>query len=137
MSAVIDAVTALSSGADRVATEKAARSTIEEAVQRKQLSMDAVTYLRGRTFHRTFIIVDEAQNLAPGVLKTIITRAGTDTKVVLIGDVKQIDDPYLSENDNGLSAVIGAFAGETNFAHLRLERVERSDLAEQADRLMS
>ncbi len=79
---------------------------------REKLSLEAVTYLRGRSLHGTFVLVDEAQNLEPTTLKTILTRVGEGTKVVFTGDTSQIDAPYLSEHNNAVSVLIDAFAGE-------------------------
>ena len=91
-----------------------------------------MTYLRGRTLQRTFVVVDESQNLEPTTLKTILTRVGEGTKVVFTGDTSQIDAPYLSEHNNAVSALVDAFTGESCFGHIRLTHCERSEVASLA-----
>ena len=81
-------------------------------------------------------IIDEAQNLTPHEVKTIITRAGENTKIVFTGDVHQIDTPYLDENSNGLAYLIDRLKGQPLFAHVRLEKGERSELANLANDLL-
>lgn len=128
MTAVIDALVALTerrSHAD-------AKAIVEEMTDRDKLSLEAVTYLRGRTLQGTYVLVDEAQNLEPTTLKTILTRVGDDTKIVFTGDTSQIDAPYLSEHNNAVSVLIDAFAGESCFGHVRLTSCERSDVASLA-----
>ncbi|MDZ7733126.1 MAG: PhoH family protein [Acidimicrobiia bacterium] len=100
--------------------------------EREKLSLEAVTYLRGRTLQGTFVLVDEAQNLEPTTLKTILTRLGEGTKVVFTGDTTQIDAPYLSEHNNAVSVLIDAFSGESCFGHVRLTACERSEVASLA-----
>lgn len=94
--------------------------------------VEPLTYIRGRSIHDQFLIVDEAQNLTPLEIKTIITRAGDGTKVVLTGDVQQIDNPYIDSLSNGLSVVMAAFRGSKIAAGLVLEKGVRSALAEEA-----
>jgi PhoH-like ATPase len=128
MTAVHDALVALTerrSHAD-------ARAVLEELTEREKLSLEAVTYLRGRSLHGTFVLVDEAQNLEPTTLKTILTRVGEGTKVVFTGDTSQIDAPYLSEHNNAVSVLIDAFDGERCFGHVRLSHCERSEVASLA-----
>ncbi len=128
MTAVHDALVALTerrSHAD-------ARAVLEELTERDKLSLEAVTYLRGRSLHGTFVLVDEAQNLEPTTLKTILTRVGEGTKVVFTGDTSQIDAPYLSEYNNAVSVLIDAFDGERCFGHVRLSHCERSEVASLA-----
>jgi PhoH-like ATPase len=128
MTAVHDALVALTerrSHAD-------ARAVLEELTERDKLSLEAVTYLRGRSLHGTFVLVDEAQNLEPTTLKTILTRVGEGTKVVFTGDTSQIDAPYLSEHNNAVSVLIDAFEGERCFGHVRLSHCERSEVASLA-----
>lgn len=91
-----------------------------------------LAYIRGRSIHRQYLVVDEAQNLTPLELKTIITRAGEDTKVVLTGDVSQIDNPYINIDSNGLTYVMEAFKSEDLAAHIVMKKGERSRLAEIA-----
>src|SRR5690606_3597279 len=109
-----------------------ARAIVDEMTDREKLSLEAVTYLRGRTLQGTYVLVDEAQNLEPTTLKTILTRVGEDTKIVFTGDTSQIDAPYLSEHNNAVSVLIDAFAGEACFGHVRLTSCERSDVASLA-----
>ncbi len=109
-----------------------ARAVLDELTERDKLSLEAVTYLRGRSLHGTYVLVDEAQNLEPTTLKTILTRVGEGTKVVFTGDTSQIDAPYLSELNNAVSVLIGAFEGERCFGHVHLSHCERSEVASLA-----
>ena len=94
--------------------------------------VEPLTYIRGRSIHDQILIVDEAQNLTPLEIKTIITRAGANTKIVLTGDIYQIDNPYIDSLSNGLSVVINAFRGSKIATSLMLEKGVRSELAEEA-----
>ena len=144
MAAITDAVAALSGdGADRrrrSASEggrgKVAQDSLDYIKAQGLLTMESVTHLRGRTLHSTFVLVDEAMNLSPQVGKTLLTRIGADSKIVLTGDTSQIDAPFLSEQTNALTAVVSAFSGQPCFGHVRLTRGERSPVAELAARLM-
>lgn len=98
--------------------------------------IEPLTYIRGRSIPKQFILVDEAQNLTPHEVKTIITRAGDDTKVVLTGDPYQIDNPYVDATNNGLVHVVNRFRDESIAGHITLTKGERSDLAERAARLL-
>jgi PhoH-like ATPase len=98
-------------------------------MESKKIEMEAVTYIRGRTLPKMFIIIDEAQNLTPHEVKTIISRAGQGTKVVLTGDPTQIDNPYLDKDSNALSFIVGKFKSYPIYGHVFLERTERSELA--------
>ncbi|HEY9555477.1 MAG TPA: PhoH family protein [Acidimicrobiales bacterium] len=109
-----------------------ARAVMDELTERDKLSLEAVTYLRGRSLQGTYVLVDEAQNLEPTTLKTILTRVGEGTKVVFTGDTSQIDAPYLSEHNNAVSVLIDAFEGEACFGHVRLSHCERSEVASLA-----
>jgi len=102
----------------------------------KVLELEAVTYIRGRSLPRQFIIIDEAQNLTPHETKTIISRAGAQTKVILTGDPFQIDNPYLDASSNGLTYVVDRFKGQEVFGHVLLTRSERSPLAALAVELL-
>jgi PhoH-like ATPase len=102
----------------------------------KVLELEAVTYIRGRSLPRQFIIIDEAQNLTPHETKTIISRAGTNTKVILTGDPYQIDNPYLDASSNGLTYVVERFKGQELFGQVLLTRSERSPLAALAASLL-
>jgi PhoH-like ATPase len=95
----------------------------------KKLEMEAVTYIRGRSLPKMYIIIDEAQNLTPHEVKTIISRAGKGTKVVLTGDPTQIDNPYLDKDSNALTYVVGKMREYAGYGQMFLERTERSPLA--------
>ncbi len=101
-----------------------------------KLEITPLAYIRGRTLQRVYFIVDEAQNLTPHEVKTIISRAGEGTKIILTGDIHQIDHPYLDSLSNGLSYVINRMKGQPLYAHVMLEKGERSELAELASDLL-
>lgn len=103
--------------------------TLKWVLESKKIEMEAVTYIRGRSLPKMFIIIDEAQNLTPHELKTFISRAGEGTKVVLAGDPTQIDNPYLDKDSNGLTYTVGKFRHQQIYGHMFLEKTERSELA--------
>ncbi|MCB1119792.1 MAG: PhoH family protein, partial [Chlamydiia bacterium] len=105
------------------------RDTLNWVLDSEKLEMEAVTYIRGRSLPNVYMIIDEAQNLTPHEIKTIVSRAGDDTKVVLTGDPTQIDNPYLDKDSNGLTYTIGRFSGQPIFGSMFLETTERSHLA--------
>ncbi len=109
---------------------------IEEMVESQKLQIVPLAYIRGRTLSHVLFIVDEAQNLTPHEVKTIITRAGENAKIVLTGDIFQIDTPYLDATSNGLSFVIDRLKGKSLYAHVSLEKGERSPLANLASDLL-
>lgn len=109
---------------------------IESMVEEEKISITPLAYIRGRSLSRVIFIIDEAQNLTPHEIKTIITRAGEGTKLIFTGDVKQIDSPYLDQQSNGLSYVIDKLKGQSLFAHITLEKGERSELANMASELL-
>ena len=109
---------------------------IEEMQEQGKLKISALAYIRGRSLSNVIFIVDEAQNLTPHEVKTIITRAGENTKIIFTGDVFQIDTPYLDEQSNGLSYLIDRLKGKDLFAHITLEKGERSELANLANELL-
>ena len=109
---------------------------IEEMEDQGKLKISALAYIRGRSLSNVIFIVDEAQNLTPHEVKTIITRAGENTKIIFTGDVFQIDTPYLDEQSNGLSYLIDRLRGNDLFAHITLEKGERSELANLANELL-
>lgn len=111
-------------------------TTIENLVKDNKLVIEALSYIRGRSLQRIFFIVDEAQNLTPHEVKTIITRAGAGVKIVLTGDIYQIDHPYLDTQSNGLSYLIDHFKGQKLYSHINLEKGERSELAELASNIL-
>jgi PhoH-like ATPase len=101
-----------------------------------ELSITALAFIRGRSLTNAMFIIDEAQNLSPHEVKTIITRAGEGTKVVFTGDIKQIDTPYMDEESNGMTYLIDRLKGHDLFAHIKLEKGERSELANLANELL-
>jgi PhoH-like ATPase len=109
---------------------------IAQMTKENKLVIEPLTYIRGRSLQRIFFIVDEAQNLTPHEIKTIITRVGEGAKIVFTGDVYQIDHPYLDSQSNGLSYLIDHFKGQKLYAHVNLEKGERSELAELASNLL-
>ncbi len=109
---------------------------ITEAVDKDKLVITPLAYIRGRSLSNIFFIVDEAQNLTPHEVKTIITRAGENTKIVFTGDVHQIDTPYLDSESNGLSVLIDKIKHHPIYAHVQLEKGERSELANLAGELL-
>ena len=111
-------------------------SKVQDLLAANHLEVTPLAYIRGRSLQRVFFIVDEAQNLTPHEIKTIITRAGEGTKIVFTGDIQQIDHPYLDSLSNGLSYLIDRMVGQPLFAHVTLEKGERSELAELASNLL-
>jgi PhoH-like ATPase len=109
---------------------------INEMLDLEKLQITPLAYIRGRSLVKVFFIVDEAQNLTPNEIKTIITRAGEGTKLVFTGDIYQIDHPYLDSHTNGLSYLISKMKGQRLYAHINLEKGERSELAEIAANLL-
>ena len=103
-----------------------------ELLESGQLQVEPLTYIRGRSLPQQYMIVDEAQNLTPHEVKTIITRSGDGTKIVLTGDPQQIDNPYVDSASNGLSMAADRFRGEKLAAHIVLTKGERSELADLA-----
>lgn len=110
--------------------------TLRWVMESKKIEMEAVTYIRGRSLPKMYIIVDEAQNLTPHEVKTIISRAGEGTKVILTGDPSQIDNPYLDKDSNGLTYTVGKFSDNKLYGHILLEKTERSELAALAAEVM-
>ncbi len=109
---------------------------INDMVDNEKLLVSALAYIRGRSLSNIYFIVDEAQNLTPHEIKTIITRAGEGTKIVFTGDIHQIDTPYLDAQSNGLSYLIAKFIGQPVYAHVTLQSGERSLLANLANDLL-
>jgi PhoH-like ATPase len=99
---------------------------------RSRIKVKSLNFMRGRTFLNKFLIIDEAQNLTPKQMKTLITRAGPGTKVVCLGNISQIDTPYLTEGSSGLTYVVDRFKGWPHSGHITLQRGERSRLADHA-----
>ena len=109
---------------------------ITEMVSQEKLVVTPLAFIRGRSLSNIFFIVDEAQNLTPHEIKTIITRAGEGTKIIFTGDIYQIDTPYLDSQSNGLSYLIDKFKGQSIYSHITLEKGERSELANLANELL-
>lgn len=108
----------------------------EELNAAGMIEVEPLTYIRGRSLPNQFLVVDEAQNLTPHEVKTIITRAGTNTKIILTGDPYQIDNPYVDSASNGLTIVAERFKAEKLSGHVTLSKGERSELAERATELL-
>ena len=135
MGAIHDAVVAMSDGRRKSAADE----MIGHITAEGRLTMESVTYLRGRSLHGTWVLLDEAQNLEPSLAKTVLTRAAEGTKVVFTGDTSQIDAPFLSADNNAmavLTAALGGGRGGGLFGHIRLTQGERSPLATLAAALL-
>lgn len=113
-----------------------AQAKIDEFVSTEKIVIAPLAYIRGRTLTKIFFIVDEAQNLTPHEIKTIISRAGEETKIVFTGDIYQIDTPYLDAESNGLSYLIESAKNHPLYAHITLDKGERSELANLANDLL-
>jgi PhoH-like ATPase len=105
-------------------------------VEQEKILITPLAYIRGRSLSNIIFIVDEAQNLTPHEVKTIITRAGENSKFIFTGDIHQIDTPYLDEQSNGLSYLVDKLKGNPLYAHVTLEKGERSELANLANELL-
>ncbi|QDU70424.1 PhoH family protein [Mucisphaera calidilacus] len=114
------------------AESKQPEQRIEYLMSSGQLVLEPLTYIRGRSIPHQFMIIDEAQNLTPHEVKTIVSRVGEGTKIVLTGDIAQIDNPYLDASSNGLSFMVERLKGEALVGHVLLARTERSELASLA-----
>lgn len=109
---------------------------IKEMVEREKIHITPLAYIRGRSLSNIIFIIDEAQNLTPHEIKTVITRAGENTKIIFTGDIFQIDTPYLDTHSNGLSYLIDKMKNQPLYAHVTLEKGERSELANAASHLL-
>jgi len=109
---------------------------INKLINDEKILITPLAYIRGRSISNAIFIIDEAQNLTPHEVKTIITRAGENCKIIFTGDINQIDTPYLDEKSNGLSYIIDRLKGQKIFAHITLNNVERSELANIANDLL-
>jgi PhoH-like ATPase len=109
---------------------------INDLLENEKIVVTPLAYIRGRSLSNIFFIVDEAQNLNPHEVKTIITRAGEGTKIIFTGDIFQIDTPYLDAQSNGLSYLIDKVKNQPLYAHITLEKGERSQLANLANMLL-
>jgi PhoH-like ATPase len=117
-------------------SDKKAAGRAQELINQGMLNIEPLTYIRGRSIPKQYLIVDEAQNLTPHEIKTIITRAGMGTKVVLTGDIYQIDNPYVDSANSGLTYAVERFKGQALAAHVTLTKGERSELAELAANIL-
>ncbi len=133
MQPIFDNVDLLLSGVEERGKRKRG---YKELVDMGILEIEPLTYIRGRSIPRQYMIVDEAQNLTPHEIKTIITRAGEGTKIVLTGDPYQIDNPYVDASSNGLTYTVEKFKGQEIAGHVTLNKGERSSLAELAANLL-
>ena len=109
--------------------EKGVQRSVDKLLANHTIEMEALTYIRGRSIPRQFVIVDEAQNLTPHEIKTIISRAGEGTKMVLTGDPYQIDNPYLDSSSNGLTYTVERLRHVGLHGHITLVKSERSSLS--------
>ena len=109
---------------------------IKDLIEEEKVVITPISYIRGRSIVKVFFIIDEAQNLTPHEVKTIITRAGEGTKLIFTGDIFQIDHPYLDSQTNGLAFIIEKMKGRKLYAHINLEKGERSELAELASKIL-
>ncbi|AYL95959.1 PhoH family protein [Mucilaginibacter celer] len=121
---------------DQFADDEKMQAKIDELVNNEKISIAPLAFIRGRTLSKIFFIVDEAQNLTPHEVKTIISRAGENSKFVFTGDIYQIDTPYLDAESNGLSYLIDKAKGHPLYAHITLQKGERSELANLATELL-
>ena len=109
---------------------------LKNMIESEKLVIQPLAYIRGRSFSNIFFIIDEAQNLTPHEIKTIISRAGEITKIIFAGDINQIDTPYLDSQSNGLSYLIDKLKGQSIYSHITLRKGERSELANLANELL-
>jgi len=121
---------------NQISGKNARNRGVEELLSQEKIIVTPLSYIRGRSIVKVFFIVDEAQNLTPHEVKTIITRAGEGTKLIFTGDVYQIDHPYLDSQSNGLSYLIEKMKGQKLYAHINLEKGERSELSDLAIQLL-
>ncbi len=120
----------------RFSTGSEESNRINDMLEKEKLYIAPLAFIRGRSLDKVFFIVDEAQNLTPHEMKTIITRAGSDSKIVLTGDIFQIDTPYLDTQSNGLTYLVDRMRGQRLHAHINLVKGERSELADMASNLL-
>lgn len=116
--------------------EVKAEEQLQFLLDSKKIELEALTYIRGRSIPNQYLIIDESQNLTPHEVKTIISRAGEGTKIVMTGDPYQIDNPYLDSSSNGLAFLVERFKGQPCYAHITLDESERSELSALAASLL-
>jgi len=136
MQPIFDNVEFLMGGSENRHRRGSTARGVQELINQGMLNIEPLTYIRGRSIPNQYLIVDEAQNLTPHEIKTILTRAGENTKVVLTGDCYQIDNPYVDSSSNGLAHVVERMKGEEISGHVTLVKGERSPLAELASNLL-
>ncbi len=136
MQPIFDNLELLLGGGSGSPRSKRLSKSYEELINQGMLAIEPLTYIRGRSLPAQYFVVDESQNLTPHEIKTILTRAGEGTKVVLTGDPYQIDNPYIDSQSNGLTYVIERFKNEPIAGHITLKRGERSELASKAAKLL-
>ena len=136
MKPIFDNLELLLNGEDGEDKRGRGAPSYQPLIDQKIIEVEPLTYIRGRSIPRQFLIIDEAQNLTPHEVKTVITRAGEGTKVILTGDPYQIDNPYVDATSNGLTYVVEHFKGQGLAGHVTLKKGERSELAEMAARLL-
>jgi len=129
MQPIFDNLTYLMRHDRRDEDDGSVQAKVDQLLKNKQVELEALTYIRGRSIPRQFVIVDEAQNLTPHEVKTIISRAGENTKMVFTGDPQQIDNPYLDSASNGLSYAVEKLKGHSIYGHVTLSKSERSPLS--------
>ena len=129
MQPIFDNLDLLLSSEHEKKPKSSSRYSAESLQNSNKLSLEALTYIRGRSIQKQFVIIDEAQNLTPHEIKTIISRCGNDTKMILTGDPHQIDNPYLDASSNGLCYTVERLKGERIFGHITLAKSERGKLA--------
>ena len=112
------------------------KATLEEYMDKGIIEIEALTYIRGRSISNAFIIIDEAQNLSLHEVKTILTRVGENTKIVLTGDIEQIDNVYVDETSNGLVHAVESFKSYDIAGHITLQKGERSALATLSSKIL-
>ena len=136
MQPIFDNLTYLISKNENELDSLAAHREVNNYIATGDIELEALTYIRGRSIPRQFVIIDEAQNLTPHEIKTIISRAGEGTKMILTGDPQQIDSPYLDAESNGLTYAVERLKGSPLHGHITLKRSERSPLSEIAAELL-
>ena len=118
------------------ADSRSAEQRLDQLLAGGRVVLEPITYIRGRSIPHQFMIVDEAQNLSPHEAKTIVSRVGEGTKIIMCGDIGQIDSPYLDSSSNGLTHVIESMKNHPIAGHVTLDRTERSELASIAAELL-
>ena len=112
--------------------EETTQQMVTRLIKEDDVELEALTYIRGRSISKQYVVVDEAQNLTPHEVKTIISRVGEGTKIVLTGDPQQIDNPYLDSSSNGLTYTVERLKGRPGCGHVTLTKSERSNLSSLA-----